>query len=377
MFQKPVLFTVLILIVLTLFGSYWFLRPKDPISIGFVAGITGKYADLGVDCRRGVEIAIEQQNNAGGIHGHQVEMIAFDDQQRPETAISAVSSLLDRKVPVIIGHATSSMTMATLPLVNKSATIMLSPTSSTQRLKDIDDNFLRTCTVSSVSAAMMARYLSREKSIRHAGIIYDLGNSAYTQAWVDSFKDSFIDNQARSVVDMTFTSKDNVQLLPLVEQMRSKQIDVLVIVANSVDAAMISQQVRKSDWNVPLAMADWAATEQLIQLGGKAVEGVIIQQIFNRKSSDPNYLAFKHRFQELYKTEPGFGALHAYDAAQIAIQGLRQKKEQESLKEAILKIAEFQGLQFKIQFNKYGDSTHATYMGQVANGEFVINEEFH
>ncbi len=376
MLRKSALYTILVLIILILLGGYWFLRPKTPIMIGFVAGITGKYADLGVDCRRGVEIAVEQQNLKGGIHGHPIEIIALDDQQKHEAAINAVASLLERKVPVIIGHSTSSMSVATLPLVNQSDTLMISPTSSTQLLKDIDDNFFRTCTVSSTSSSMMARYLSLERSFKRAGVIYDLGNSAYTQAWVEAFKESFLENKGQSVIDMPFISKDNTKLLPLVEQMRSHQIDVLIIVTNSVDAAMISQQVRKSSWEVPLAMADWAATEQLIDLGGKAVEGVIIQQIFNRTSSNPAYLAFRHRFLELYKTEPGFGALHAFEAAQIAIQGIQRKNKQESLKEAILRIAEFQGLQFKIHFNKYGDSTHATYMGQITNGEFVINEEF-
>ncbi len=376
MLRRSTLYTILVLIMLAMFGGYWFLRPKKPIFFGFVAGITGKYADLGVDCRRGVEIAVNQQNLNGGINGHRIEIIALDDQQKQETAITAVTSLLELKVPVIIGHSTSSMSMATLPLINKSDTIMLSPTSSTQRLIAIDDNFIRTCTVSSTSATMMARYLSLEKSFRHAGVIYDLGNKAYTQAWFEAFKKSFLENNGSSVIDLTFTSKDNSQLLPLVEQMHGNQIDVLVIVANSVDAAMISQQVRKSGWDVPLAMADWAATEQLIDLGGKAVEGVIIQQIFNRKSADPDYLEFKNRFLELYKIEPGFGALHAFDAAQVAIQGILHKSEQESLKEAILRIGEFQGLQFKINIDQYGDASHATYMGQVTNGEFVINEEF-
>ncbi len=376
MLRRSTLYTILVLIMLAMFGGYWFLRPKKPILFGFVAGITGKYADLGVDCRRGVEIAVNQQNLKSGINGHRIEIIALDDQQKQETAITAVTSLLELKVPVIIGHSTSSMSMATLPLINKSDTIMLSPTSSTQRLIAIDDNFIRTCTVSSTSATMMARYLSLEKSFRHAGVIYDLGNKAYTQAWFEAFKKTFSENNGSSVIDLTFTSKDNSQLLPLVEQMRGNQIDVLVIVANSVDAAMISQQVRKSGWDVPLAMADWAATEQLIDLGGKAVEGVIIQQIFNRKSADPDYLEFKNRFLELYKIEPGFGALHAFDAAQVAIQGILHKSEQESLKEAILRIGEFQGLQFKINIDQYGDASHATYMGQVTNGEFVINEEF-
>ena len=174
---------------------------------------------------------------------------------------------------------------------------------------------------------------------------------------------------------LTFSSKPDIQVLPLIHNMRQRDVDVLVIVSNSVDAAMLCQQVRKSGWQVPLALADWAATEQLISLGGSAVEGATIQQFFNRKSSKPNYLAFKQEFEQSYKTEPGFGALHGYNSAMMVFRAMNEKHDNETLKQAILRISHFQGLQNDITIDKDGDSDHPTYMGVVEKGAFVVLED--
>jgi branched-chain amino acid transport system substrate-binding protein len=351
-------------------------KTKEPIHIGFVAGLSGKFADLGVDCRRGVEIAISTFNRTGGVRGRPIEIIPMDDGQDENMAKEAVKTLLAENVPVIIGHTTSSMSMTTLPLVNAGTTLMVSPTTSTSLLKDIDDNFLRSCAISTAAATMMAKYLREIKGVHSVGVIYDVSNKAYTEMWYENFTNTFLESGGQLVEPLTFTSKTDIQMLPLVKQMQQKPIEALVILANSVDAAMLCQQVRKLNWQIPLALSDWAATEQLINLGGKAVEGAVVSQFFNRKSTKPAYLKFKHEFENTYKSEPGFGALHAYNAAMMIFQSMVDQKKTETLKQTILRISHFKGLQDDIIINKYGDSNHPIYMGIIENGTFTILEDF-
>lgn len=351
-------------------------RSNAPIPIGFVAGLSGKFSDLGLDCRRGVEIAIDKVNKAGGIDKRQLQLIAMDDGQDEKTAREAVAKLIAQHVPVIIGHSTSNMSLATLPLINASQTLLVSPTSSTPLLENIDDNFIRSCTVSRNAAVPMARYLRDKLGISSIGIIYDLGNRAYTEQWYNAFRKTFLDAGGKRVEPLAFTSRPDIEMLPLVTEMRQKDIEMLVIVANSVDAALLCQQVRKAGWQIPLALSDWAATEQLINLGGRTVEGAIISQFFNRKSTKPAYLTFKEEFLRSYKSEPGFGALHSYNAAMMIFRAMSERQGNETLKQTILRIAHFQGLQDDIVINQYGDSNHPTYIGVIENGAFKIFEDF-
>jgi branched-chain amino acid transport system substrate-binding protein len=351
-------------------------RQPAPLKIGFVGGLTGKAADLGVDCRRGAELAVARINEQGGIDGRPVEVLVKDDGHNEALARAAVTELLAAEVPVIIGHTTSAMTMATLPIINESSTLLVSPTTSTPLLSDIDDNLIRSCTVSTTAATTMARYLRERADARRAGVIYDLGNRAYTEQWYHSFRKTFLGAGGEIVQPVTFTSGPGTQLLPLVEQMRGHDFDVLVVVANSVDAAMICQQVRKIDWHIQLALSDWSATEQLLSLGGQSVEGAVISQFFNRKSSSPSYRDFKLRFERAYQGDPGFGALHAFNAVMLIGESMPGRRPDESLKEAILRRSTFPGLQGDIVINRYGDASHPTYMGVISNGDFVILEDF-
>jgi|GEM_PF-6092796 len=57
--------------------------PDEPIKLGFVGGLSGRVADLGISGRDGATLAIEQKNAAGGIRGRKIKLIAVDDKQDP------------------------------------------------------------------------------------------------------------------------------------------------------------------------------------------------------------------------------------------------------------------------------------------------------
>jgi len=88
---------------------------KEPVKIGFIGGMSGRVADLGVAGRNGAVLAIEQKNAAGGINGRKLELLVRDDEQKPEVAGKVVAELLAQKVELIIGPMTSSMAFAILP----------------------------------------------------------------------------------------------------------------------------------------------------------------------------------------------------------------------------------------------------------------------
>ncbi len=370
-------FLIAIAATLLVLTAVLLINPRpDPMTLGFVGGLTGKAGDLGVDCRRGAELAVARINSQGGINGRPVELLVKDDGHNEALARAAVAELLAADVAVIIGHTTSAMTMATLPMINKSSTLLVSPTTSTPLLNDLDDNLIRSCTGSTAAATTMARYLREKIGAHRAGVVYDLGNQAYTEQWYRSFRAAFLEAGGGIVSPFPFTSGPGSQLLPLVQQMRRHDFDVLVVVANSLDAAMFCQQVRKIDWQVQLALSDWSATEQLLNLGGRSVEGAIISQFFNRESSAPSYRDFRLRFEQVYRSEPGFGSLHAYNAVMLIRKSMAARRSNESLKDAILRLSHFSGLQDDIVINRFGDAYLPTYIGVVTDGAYVILEDF-
>ncbi|MDP3451190.1 MAG: ABC transporter substrate-binding protein, partial [Anaerolineaceae bacterium] len=79
---------------------------KPPIRIGLAAQLTGKQADLGIQLRNGVQLAVDEINASGGINGRNLELSVEDDLGTPQGAKDAQNKLIDKGVVAIIGHFT-------------------------------------------------------------------------------------------------------------------------------------------------------------------------------------------------------------------------------------------------------------------------------
>ena len=118
---------------------------KDPLLIGFVGGTSGRVADLGISGRDAVQLAVDQCNRAGGIHGRQVQLVMKDDQQDPDIARQAVQDMIRKGVAAVIGPMTSDMGLAVLPLLDEAGLLAVSPTATTRLFSGHDDYFSRVC----------------------------------------------------------------------------------------------------------------------------------------------------------------------------------------------------------------------------------------
>ncbi len=347
---------------------------EEPIRIGFIAGLSGRVADLGVAGRNGVILAIDQKNAQGGIKGRNLELIVRDDQQNPDTAQRMVKELLDLKVDLIIGPMTSSMAMATVSLVNDSKIYMVSPTASTTALSNKDDHLLRVISSTNAYAIKSALYQFDNLGRRKAVVIYDSRNKSYTQDWLNHFKTTF-ENLGGSIVKSTsFHSGSDVSFYGPVKELLESDPDLFLIITNAVDAALICQQVRKLDQKLSIAMAEWASTERFIELGGTAAEGVYVSQFLDRNDTSAPYQNFRNTFHERFGREPGFAGLAGYDTGLVIIEALSRQKKDETIKEAIIQKKSFQGLQQVITINRFGDADRTTFITKIKNGQYVTLE---
>lgn len=346
----------------------------EPVKIGFVGGLTGRVADLGISGRNGALLAVEARNSAGGIGGRTVELVVRDDGQDPDTAVRVDEELIELGVEAILGHMTSSMSMAAVELADRNGTVLMSPTTTTTYLTGKDDHFFRVVATTKEYAAKMARYLKSEVGLEAVSVIYDAKNKAYTESWFEDFKEKFTSLGGRIVGVKSFTSGPDVLFFDLAEGSLSPGSDGLVIIASAMDTAMICQQLRKMEKQVHVAAAEWASTERLIDLGGAAVEGIIVSQFFDRERDDPVFNDFGKAYRDRFGEEPGFAAVNAYDAASVLMEAVGRKKDGESLKEAILRIGTFTGVQGPVVINRYGDADRETYITTIREGRFKVLE---
>ena len=342
-----------------------------PVEIGFIGGLSGRVADLGVAALNGARLAIEEQNAKGGIDGHPIQLLPEDDRQDEETAKSVFEGLAGRHVEAIIGPMTSSMGITLVPLANERKITLVSPTVTTRELVGLDDYFLRVIADTRNYAEASAKFQHDQRGLKSFVILADSNNRSYTQSWSDDFDAAFTALGGKIVATLPFKSGMVGDFASLARQAVQSRAEGVLILGNAADAAQLAQQIRLADGKIPLVTSEWAATERFIELGGAAAEGVFTAQFVDRESTQEPYVAFHRLFLDRFQQEPGFAGIAGYDAATVLITALKQRHSGESVRDAILRIADFNGLQGPIHIDRFGDSWRPTYMTVIKNGKYV------
>lgn len=349
--------------------------PKAPVKIGFMAGMSGRVADLGIAGLDAVQICIDKANKEGGINGHRIALVIKDDRHDPNIARQAAAELIQEGVAAVIGPMTSQMGMAVTPIFNTHRVLCVAPTVSTQNLSGIDDYFFRVVPSVRTNASVSADYHIKTGDITRAAVIYDVGNQSYTKSWLENFRALFINGGGEIVSVIPYNTTENNPFEDIAQKALRVDVNGVLIIANSMDSALLCQQIRKMDKTMNITLADWGATEQLLEFGGKAVEGVTVVQTFDREHLSPAYQAFRKAYIKQLGREPGFPGVNGYDAAHVVITALKQQQRGEDLKTTVLAIPRFEGLQGPLVFDGYGDMTRSnSSMSIVKNRKFMLLE---
>ncbi len=345
---------------------------NEPVRVGFVAQLTGVQAELGVQERNGVQLAVEEINAAGGIVGRPVELVVRDDLGTPEGAQAADRELMGAGVAAIIGHATSGQTIAGLAVTNPARVVMISPTASTPELSGREDYFFRVCYCLSERAHALAQHLYQGRNMARVAAIYDSDNTSYSRAFLKAFAGKYQFLGGTLAAEADFSSKSQPDFTPLVAQLRASNPDGLLIIAADIDTALIAQRTRLMGWPIPIITTAWAQTETLINNGGRAVEGLEIECANTLNSQAPDYLDFKTHYQDRFGQTPSFGAVMGYEAADVLAAALKKTRgKADGLAQALAGINTFDGLADAFSMDRYGDVIRPFYLGTIHDGKYV------
>ena len=92
---------------------------KAPIKIGLIVSLTGNYAALGSEDYKAVELAVDQQNAAGGLLGRKIQIVFRDDRTQPDQAVLAFNDIKGQGLTAVIGPVFSNAALAVEPLAQR------------------------------------------------------------------------------------------------------------------------------------------------------------------------------------------------------------------------------------------------------------------
>lgn len=345
---------------------------EEPILIGFSGSLTGIYSDLGVQGRNGATLAIEEINSKGGIAGRKIKLIPKDDAGLPERAKKVDQELIEKGVVAIIGHMTSSQTMAALPVAEKAGTVMISPTTSTPKLSGKKDMFFRVQASLDQQAKALALYARKDHGLSRISLVWDADNQAYSEPYKNNFIQAFEQGQGEISAQCQFSSNlisDRGSIIDCLDQDNPQGI---LIIASARDTANLVQSIKEHHLSSKLFASGWAATNSLLIQGGRKVEGLYLGRSKQRIKQGRVYQEFANKYKQRFGKKPSFAAVQSYTTIQLLAKALEKTGgSRKGLPQALIEVKGFSSLCQKCQLNEFGDLILPVSILKVSKGSFI------
>lgn len=339
-------------------------KKENVIKIGIAGPMTGDQAKMGLDLKNGVELAISEWNEKGGVLGKKIVMVVSDDQHDPKQAVTVANKMINEGCIGIIGHFNSSCSIPASVEYHRAGIPMITPASTNPQLTERGlDNVFRVCGRDDQQGSVAADFVINSLKKKRIAILHD--KTTYGQGLADEFKKSLGDKA--EVVYYSGIIQGDKDFKAVLTSVKQNNPDLIYFGGVYPEAGLLVKQAKELGLNAPFMSGDGVIDPKFIEIGGDATEGTYLTF-----SPDPAKIPTAKGFIENYRKKYGDHgpySIYAYDAANIMLTAIKEAGSTEG-KKIIEKLhtLEFKGALGSIKFDKKGDVTVAPYVIWITKG---------
>ncbi len=349
----------------------------DPIKIGSVLRLSIG-AEHGIPARRGVQMAVDEFNQAGGLKGQKVEVIFEDEKDSPTAAVNAVQKLVNvNKVIALAGPMTSGATLASYKSADEAKVVFITPTATTPKVSGASPYLYRGCSRIDTQAKALTSYIAKNWKPKTVAILYS--NEPYGKACAAVFGADFEKLGIKKVAEESFL-RGSRDFKAQLTKIKAANPDILFIPGYTPETAPAAAQARQLGLKQRIVGVYGDMDLEYAKLAGQAAEGHLIAGEYDEDYDTPKNKAFKKNYyaQAEKAKEPVnimFAAL-TYDTAGMILEGIKKNgPTSEGIKKFLDEMKDFDGVTGKLSFNKDRDvqraGTEGVYLFEIKKGKYV------
>jgi len=330
------------------------------VKIGHAAPLTGGIAHLGKDNENGARLAIEQANGKGlTIGGQKVkfELMAEDDEEKPDRGPIIAQKFADAKVAGVVGHLNSGVTIPASSVYNKAGIPMISGSATNPQLTEQGfNNIFRVVGRDDQQGPAIAQYLMSRYKPTTVAVVDDA--TAYGEGLANEVEKT-LKAAGVTVLPREKGTKDHRDWKAVLTKLRGRQPDAVFYGGMDATGGPLLKQGRELGMKAVFAFGDGACTDKMKELAGdKQAEGLVCSQAgIPVQAASKGFLeAYKAKFNQ----EPILYSPFTYDATNLLIAAMQKADSVDPAKylPALQKI-DFKGASGNIQFDEKGDRKDA------------------
>lgn len=348
----------------------------ETIKIGLDYELSNDVATYGQGLVSGIELAVKEINDAGGVLGKKVELVKTDNKSDTAESANVASKLATRdKVVAILGPATSGNVKAAIPQATQNKVPLISASSTADDVTvdshgKVRDYIFKTCFSDSFQGVILANFAVEDLKSKNAAVLIDT-TSDYSKGLSKSFKEIYSKLGGKVVTEQAYQAKDK-DFKAVLTNIKNAKADLLYLPGYYEEVGLIVKQARELGLNVPILGGDGYDSPKLTELAGKeALNKVYYTNHYSSKDTSAEVVKFRDAFKKQFNKEPdAFNAL-GYDLAYFVADALKRAGEpnREKLKEALASTKGFKGITGELSIDKNHNPVKSITILEVKNGE--------
>ena len=306
------------------------------IVLGMAAPFSGPAKELGRGMKTGIDLAFAAANEAGGVNGRKLRLVALDDGYEPERTRTVMKELAEtRNVFGFIGNVGTPTAEVAVPYTLEKKMLFFGPFTGAGLLRrDPPDRYVFNYRASyAEETAATVKYLVDVRRIPPAEIAVFAQQDGYGDAGfngVAKMMRKYNRNPERTLrVGYKRNTSDVAEAVDTLLKSHHP-VRAVVMVSTYKAAAKFIDKVKAERPDIVFSNVSFvgsqALADELMTYGGKVAEGVIVTQVVPLPHSKATAVM---RYQDLLPKyslgeKPDFVSLEGYLAANLLIEGLRR-----------------------------------------------------
>jgi branched-chain amino acid transport system substrate-binding protein len=329
---------------------------QEPIKVGLVAALSGGSAKSGEGITRGLTIAIDEINAAGGLlRGRKLELVRRDDESNPSKGQVAARELLDQeKVAVMFGGIDSPVALAIVPIANKEKVPFFSVWAAATPItrNGANPNFIfRVSAVDVLVDKALVQYARKTFNAKNLGLA--LVNNPWGES-NDKGLHAAADEQGVKIAGVEKFEDRDVDMVPQLTRLRAANADTLILVGNAAPGAQVMKSLQRINWNVPIVSHWGISGGRFPELAGAWSQKVAFVQTYSffghlNPVGEEVLSELKAKYPDIKgpgDVLPPVGVANAYDAMHLVALAIKSagSTDGDKMRQALEGIERYDGL---------------------------------
>jgi branched-chain amino acid transport system substrate-binding protein len=347
----------------------------NEIVLGSYSSNTGATATFGTFQKRGIDMAIDEINAAGGINGKKIKHINYDNKSDNDETLAVVNRLISQdNVIAIIGEATSGKSKIGGQVAQQNKVVMLTSSATNPEVTKIGNYIFRACFIDPFQGYVMAKFMTENLKMKKAAILRDV-KSDYSVGLSDVFISEFKKMGGEIVADISYQEGD-IDFKSQLTAIKAKNPDAIFVPGYYNEVALLARQLKDLGMKQPMLGGDGWSSPDLYKIAKDAINGHYFSNHYTTESTDPKTVDFVKKFKAQFKDDADVMAALAYDATYMMAEAMTKASAggktmtRESIREEMTKIKDFHGVTGKMSMNENRDAVKSAVVVKVEGPEY-------